>query len=44
LTATNDGTTITVPGYAPVAYASFETVTITNTGGQWYLYLPLILR
>jgi len=29
LTATNDGTTITVPGYAPVTYTGFETV---NTG------------
>jgi len=42
LTATNDGTTITVPGYAPVTYASFETVDITSE--SWYLYLPLILR
>ncbi len=41
LAATDNGTTITVPGYAPVTYAGFETVHITNTGG-WLHYLPLI--
>ena len=30
---TDDGTTITAEGYAPVAYISFETVNISNTTG-----------
>ena len=44
LAVTDDGATITVPGYAPVTYTGFETVNITDTGSGYRLYLPLILR
>jgi len=43
LPATDDGTTITVPGYGTVTYTGFGTVNITNSGG-YRLYLPLVLR